>query len=68
MAPWFPLMEMNRIVPVDQNHSEHAPPSNPSLVESNQTNLPHPVQDHNQSIPPSDTNGLVPVEINHRTR
>ena len=51
------------IVPVDQNHSEHAPPSNPSIVESNQTNMPHPDQDHNQSIPPSDTNGsLVPVD------
>ena len=53
------------IVPVDQNHSEHAPPSNPSIVESNQTNMPHPDQDHNQSIPPSDTNGsLVPVDGN----
>ena len=37
MAPWFLLMENQSIVPVDQNHSEHAPPSNPPLVDRNQT-------------------------------
>ena len=62
---WFLLKSI--IVPADQNHSEHAPPSNPPLVDRNQTDADIPQTDQNETIEPLLPRVKLPSHYNDRS-